>query len=181
MKIQVLIVLVVSLFAATSIAAQQSPPVADDCKDLDVVNYAPPASVLLKERIVIRKATDTVVPSPAITEGAEKSSPQGTARLIFLDQPNVMKKGPWNTKARIVGNKAHSVDLMIEFRDHANQAVHADWLNEKLLFLRVWWGRLVSTDLILNVETGVPVYAEEASYHTIVMPCDEKRRTYKQR
>lgn len=38
----------------------------------------------------------------------------------------------------------------------------------------------MSTDLILNLETGEPIYVEEASYHDLVTPCDEKRKTQKQ-
>jgi hypothetical protein len=179
MKTRVLILLFVSLCTSAFVEAQQNAPTSDDCRDLDVVSYASPDAVPLKERIIITKVTEQPVSAPAGDEETGKRSPQGTARLIFLDQPDFMKKGPWSTKARIVGNKAHPLNLAIEFRDHANQAVYADWLNEKLLFLRVWRGRLVSTDLILNVDTGEPIYVEEASYHNLVMPCDEKRRTHK--
>lgn len=179
MKTLVLILLFASLCSPAFVEARQNTPTSDDCRDLDVVNYTAPAVVPLKDHIIIRKTTDKSVPPPSTDEETEKRSPQGTSRFVFLDQPDFMKNGPWSTKARIVGSKAHPINLTIEFRDHANQAVHVDWLNEKLLFLRVWWGRLVSTDLILNVETGEPFYVEEANYHTIVMSCDEKRRTQK--
>ncbi len=163
----------------TSANAQQSAPSSDECNDLDAITYTSPSIVPLKDRIIINKTTDKT-PLLSIDEELLKISPQGTSRLIFVDQPDFMKKGPWSTKARIVGNKAHPVNLTIEFRDHANQAIRVDWLNEKLLFLRVWWGRVVSTDLILNVETGERIYAEEANYDNIIMPCDQKRAIQKQ-
>jgi hypothetical protein len=163
--------LFVALYSLALVQAQENTP-SDDCSDLDVINYTSPAAVRVKDRIVIKKMTDKFSPPQSADEEAEKRSPQGTSRLIFLDQPNFMKNGPWHTKARIIGNKAHTVNLLIEVRDHANQSVHADWLNEKLLFMRVWWGRLVSTDLILNVETGEPIYMEEASYHNTIIPCN---------
>lgn len=178
MKSLLRILLFVSLCLSGWVQAQES-STSDDCRELDLINYSSPVAVRLKDRIVIKKMTDKFSPPQSVDEEAEKRSPQGTSRIIFLDQPNFMKNGPWHTKARIIGNKAHPVKLLIEFRDHANQSVHTDWLNEKLLFMRVWWARLVSTDLILNVETGEPIYMEEASYHNIIMPCNEKRSIQK--
>jgi hypothetical protein len=57
---------------------------------LDVVNYTSPAVVPLKDHIIIKKTADKSVPPPATDEKTEKRSPQGTARLIFLDQPDFM-------------------------------------------------------------------------------------------
>jgi len=34
------------------------------------------------------------------------------------------------------------------------------WINEKLLFFRVWWGRLMMTDVIFDVEQERVVYSE---------------------
>jgi len=34
------------------------------------------------------------------------------------------------------------------------------WINEKLLFMRPWWGRIAATDLIYDVEAEKVVYAE---------------------
>jgi hypothetical protein len=34
------------------------------------------------------------------------------------------------------------------------------WINEKLLFMRPWWGRILGTDLIYDVEAERIVYAE---------------------
>jgi hypothetical protein len=36
----------------------------------------------------------------------------------------------------------------------------ARWMNEKLLFVRVWWGRVLGSDLILDVETEQLLYHE---------------------
>jgi hypothetical protein len=38
------------------------------------------------------------------------------------------------------------------------------WINEKLLFLRPWWGRIAATDLILDVETERFIYEESVTY-----------------
>ena len=34
------------------------------------------------------------------------------------------------------------------------------WINEKLLFMRPWWGRIAATDLIYDVEAERMIYAE---------------------
>jgi hypothetical protein len=38
------------------------------------------------------------------------------------------------------------------------------WVSEKLLFLRIVWGRVSFTDLLLDVELGRPIYQEQARY-----------------
>jgi hypothetical protein len=38
--------------------------------------------------------------------------------------------------------------------------VHARWINEKLLFVRVWWGRALGSDLIIDVEREKVLYHE---------------------
>ncbi len=179
MRIVVLCLFLVATSLPAVATAKQHTPASDDCRDLNIVRYESPAANHLKENIVIKKMTDKFIAPSTVDEDTEKISPQGTARLIFTEQPDFTKTGIWNTKARIIGNTAHPVNLMLEFKDHANQYVLADWLNEKLIFLRVWWGRLVSTDLILNVETGEPLYVEQAEYHDLVIPCEEKRRNMK--
>jgi len=34
------------------------------------------------------------------------------------------------------------------------------WLNEKLIFMRAWWGRIAATDLIFDVEREKVIHAE---------------------
>lgn len=37
------------------------------------------------------------------------------------------------------------------------------WVNEKLLFMRPWWGRIAGTDLIYDVESEKIIYAESVT------------------
>jgi hypothetical protein len=87
-----------------------------------------------------------------------------------------MHPGPWNTVLYVFGNRARPVRLRISFRDHGNGGVHAQWINEKLLFADVWWGRIASTDLIINVDNSNVLYVEDADYGSIIMPCSEKTK-----
>lgn len=152
-----------------------------ECRELDHVLYGPPAIVPLSDRIVISVSSASELTASPPHGAAEERSPQGTARLILTEQPDFMQEGPWTTKLAVVGNRARPLGLTIEIRDHGNNSVDTQWLNEKLLFLRVWWGRIVSTDLVLNVETGDPVYAEEASYQSLILPCEAKVQQLRQR
>ncbi len=62
--------------------------------------------------------------------------------------------------------------LKLRVVDHASGGVQVQWLNEKLLFVEVWWGRIASTDLILDVSTKTFLYREMAEYGEMVQPCD---------
>lgn len=43
------------------------------------------------------------------------------------------------------------------------------WINEKLLFIRSWWGRIVATDVIYDVENEKVLYKEEVRDGRIIM------------
>jgi len=38
------------------------------------------------------------------------------------------------------------------------------WINEKLLTVRVWWGRIAATDVIIDVEAEKIIYSEMVEY-----------------
>jgi hypothetical protein len=81
------------------------------------------------------------------------------------------KQGPWNTTLYI-GSRSEGKKpfLKVTITEHGN-TFGAEWINEKLLFIRVWWGRIVSSDLLLNVEQGSLLYAEDANYSQLVSHC----------
>ena len=49
--------------------------------------------------------------------------------------------------------------LRIEFSQLFGLA-EVKWINEKLLIMRPWWGRIAATDLIYDVEAEKVIYAE---------------------
>jgi hypothetical protein len=101
--------------------------------------------------------------------GTLNKSPQGT-RWLSQSDPDFTQDGPWTTTI-LIGDHSGSV-LKLTFPQHGNEGIHSDWLNEKLLFMRVWLGRIVSLDLILDVEKGALVYSEEANYDDFIQPCE---------
>ncbi len=113
----------------------------------------------------MEKVASTMKPLGAALD----KSPQGT-RWISRSRPDYTKNGPWST-AILVSDHQGAI-LKLTFPDHASGGVQSDWLNEKLLFLRVWLGRIVSLDLIVDVEKGSLFYSEEANYVDFIEPCE---------
>jgi hypothetical protein len=120
------------------------------------------------DKIVVRKATSIDLPVPT---GEKKFSPQRT-RWLVVKAPNFMKAGPWVTTVSVRGINSDNPLLELSLVDHGSGGVQTEWLNEKLLFVRVWWGRIVSTDLILDVEQMTFPYREMANYGDFTQPCD---------
>jgi hypothetical protein len=177
MRVAILFFISVSAIAGAK-AWGAEPQQSEDCEGLNEVLYRTPQSVPIKDRVIISLTKEQLAKSVANSKN-EKSSEQGTVRLVFLEQPDFTKNGPWSTKVLILGNEARPIGITIEIREHGNSPVRCEWLNEKLLFVRVWWGRVVSTDLILDIETLKPIYLEEADYYRLILPCDQKRELQK--
>lgn len=97
-------------------------------------------------------------------------SPQQT-RWFVETEPDYTKPAPWNTSIVISAGpkgKAFRLDVL----DHSNGSVAVHWLNEKLLFIQVWWGRVASTDMVFDASTGRFPYREMANYDETMNPCE---------
>ena len=44
--------------------------------------------------------------------------------------------------------------MVVELRNHGNATAYAVWVNEKLVLVRVWWGRVLGADLLVDAERG---------------------------
>jgi len=108
-------------------------------------------------------------PATALIMGDKQFSPQRT-RWMIISKPDFMKAGPWTTVIW-VRNADRGVPEMLTFVDHGSGGVNVQWLNEKLLYGSVWWGRIVSTDFIFDFEKKEFIYREMASYGQLVQPC----------
>lgn len=51
---------------------------------------------------------------------------------------------------------------------YPNFPVQARWINEKLVFIRVWWGRVVGSDFIFDAEAGRFIHEEMVNDGTIL-------------
>jgi hypothetical protein len=81
-----------------------------------------------------------------------------------------MKPGPWTTRV-YVGSGDQEAGLVLTAVDHASGGLNVRWMNEKFLYGQVWWGRIYSTDFILDVEARKFIYREMAHYGELIEPC----------
>lgn len=126
------------------------------------VGYSAAASELLA-RISIARVDLTDEDIAALA--ARPRFPSGLGDRVLLSSPaDTMQPGPWTSRFTILDAPGSRAAVIMEFRDHASYGVSHAWLNDKLLFLRVWWGRIVSTDCVLDLETLRFIYAEDAHY-----------------
>lgn len=128
------------------------------------VRYRPSGSSF-DDKIILAETND-----PTVLHSAETRSPQGT-RYLMLTNPDFNKPGPWSTTVLIGGVGIQGRLLKLSFIDHASGGVSVQWLNEKLVFVEVWWGRIASTDLIFDVNSKTFLYKETAEYGDLMQPC----------
>ena len=91
--------------------------------------------------------------------------------MVHLD-PDYMKSGPWNTTLIIGDRTTRKPFLKAEFLDHGD-TFDAKWLNENLIWIQVWWGRVASSDLILDVSKKQFIYNQLAQYGEVTF-CKEE-------
>jgi len=161
-------------FALLAAAFQSSTPTPvpvtpPKCEDR-LVAYAP-LGEHARSRISIERPADPR--RPPVGPAARQQSPQGT-RWLLVVEPDFTHPGPWDTTLAVFGNPTGAETLRVGFRDHGSSGVRATWLNEKLLFVQVWWGRIASSDLVLDVERGAPLYVEDADLAAFLGPCEER-------
>ena len=136
------------------------------CRDQQV-NYRE-APLGIREKIQVGQSVK--IPGP---DAAKKRipSPQGTRWFIEVDPDYTSTKTPWTTTIYIGNNLGSEIAVEAVFRDHGN-TFSAHWINEKLLFVQVWWGRIASSDIILDVNQGTVIYHELANYSELIEPCE---------
>jgi hypothetical protein len=106
------------------------------------------------ERIALAKAdVDRLAELP-------KESTNSSSRLVEED-PDTMHDGSWKTTLYIVDDVDTNHCVRVELTDHKSGGVKHEWLNDKILFVEVWWGRIAYTDFILNIETLRFLYIED--------------------
>lgn len=166
MKIPALLSVSSCLVVLSSFARAQSLPA---CNAAQVTYEAAPRDI--EDRIKVEKVARNSNP-PAT--GTRVNSIQGTRWLVEVD-PNYMRTGPWTTTLYVGDSDTSRAYLIASFKDHGN-TFSAHWINEELLFVQIWWGRIASSDLILDVTSGRFIYDRLANYGQTVEPCTQKNR-----
>jgi hypothetical protein len=93
---------------------------------------------------------------------------------MWIRNPDTSKPGPWHAALIVDAEGSTRPTLLIE--DVAGP-ITPRWINEKLIFVRVTWGRIAFSDLILDAEKGELIYHERASdgqiaYQQFQTSCD---------
>lgn len=116
-------------------------------------------------KFLVESPKDLKTPFPT---GEKVYSPQHTHWLIEAPA-DYMKPGPWTTRF-YVGTGQSQTETLLTVIGHGN-TISATWVNEKLLFGQVWWGRIYSTDFIFDIAQRKFIYREMAHYGELVQPC----------
>ena len=103
----------------------------------------------LAERIVLHPVEDSLF------DGEKVASPN-RAGAFWSMPPDFTEEPPWTTTFYVQHEAGET--LRLAFLDHANVAPTARWINDELLYVNVWWGRIAGTDLVLDVPSGEFLY-----------------------
>lgn len=78
----------------------------------------------------------------------------------------IVEGGRPSGRVTAYAEKDHLVD--IDFTElYGLSDVH--WVNEKLIFVRAWWGRIAATDILFDVETEKVIYTETVTNGSLAM------------
>jgi hypothetical protein len=153
---------------ATTIGVDESTSTAQ-CVDRDRVGYEPVSASRVRSIKLERLSFQDV--EQRLATGSNQS-PHATGRLV-VEAADMTKDGPWSTTVYAVTDSPHRSGVKMVFVDHGSGGVRPTWVNEKLVFVQVWWGRIRSSDLIVDVPNAEFVYKEDADYITTILPhCD---------
>jgi hypothetical protein len=94
------------------------------------------------------------------TPGEPAVSPNGAYRF-WVRQPETAEPGPWGAGLIVDTEQPQRPTLLFE---QVAQPIEPRWINEKLIYVRVVWGRVAYSDLILDVEQPALIYHEQAIY-----------------
>ncbi|MDP9141737.1 MAG: hypothetical protein M3O62_13195 [Pseudomonadota bacterium] len=113
----------------------------------------------------VSKSVQAQLEPPVFTEEKSRHS-----RML---KPDTMRTGPWTTTIYVYEGTGTEPILAIKVAEHANAGPYVTWINEKLLHIVAFWGRIAGSELILDVEKMKWIYAEDAHYGQMVEPCRE--------
>lgn len=115
---------------------------------------SPPLYLPLGEELLANVSVDQLVIS---FDGETTSSPNGL-RSYWAVFPDFTQEGPWSTVVYVADAYEAGEALRVRINRHANVAPVVRWINDELLYLQVWWGRIAASDLVLDVVTGEFIY-----------------------
>lgn len=131
----------------------------DPSERSDILSYSKPSSESLRQ-IKVERVSLTKEQLHTLN-ALPKSKTENGMRWLVEEKPDTMRDGPWNTRLYIFERDDTNHCVRVELIDHASYEVKYNWLNEKMLFVSVPWGRIAWTDFVLNTETLRFAYIED--------------------
>lgn len=93
----------------------------------------------------------------------EKVLSSNKAYWYIVRLPDTKKPGPWSAEILIFNERDYLIK--INLADYAaTYTVTTNWINEKLLYVQLWWGRILGTCFIFDVEKEKIVTKEMVHY-----------------
>src|SRR3954470_3506103 len=89
--------------------------------------------------------------SKELLEGNDIRSTQGT-REVRESTFQAVRAGSYESTLQVVDVPTRKEIAEIKIAN-LNAVPQLRWINEKLLFVQIWWGTFASSDLIVNVDT----------------------------
>lgn len=84
---------------------------------------------------------------------------------FYVKEPNTLRDGPWTTEI-FVSNERKEI-THISLIDHKDYERRVEWINEKLIYVSIWWGRVLGTYFIYDVESEKVIIKEMMNDGTI--------------
>lgn len=160
------------LFALTAAVTAGGAQAGPRC-DAVGVNYSAPRLVPLAGHVaVVHLGERPAHALPAADAAPGVRSPQQTAAFHRLPVPARPAGGARVQAVDVYTTQGPVQAWRLSFTD-AGGEVELQWLNEDLIFIRAWWGRIVATDLLFELSNGRFLYAREANYGALTAPCEE--------
>jgi hypothetical protein len=103
------------------------------------------------DRIIIKRI-------PAIEIKSEKIFSPNKAYWFSIIDPNYSKSMTRNVQIDIFNERDYHISLQL--MEIGNYVLQTKWVNEKLLYVRTWWGRVLGFDLLFDVEKEQIIYKE---------------------
>ena len=148
--------LVVALAAGLPVRAASAQPfhTGPECWDGPRFYHAGPPDAELAGRLHLIETPAT--PPSVSMPSAETVSPNGAYRF-WVRNPDTTKPRPWGAGIIVDNERKQRLTLLIE---DVAQPIAPRWINEKLIQMRVSWGRVAFSDLILDVERAEIIFHE---------------------
>ncbi|HKW29546.1 MAG TPA: hypothetical protein VJT54_09430 [Verrucomicrobiae bacterium] len=125
----------------------------------ETVIYSKPSSESLQKIKIERISLTYEQLAKSVVEPEDKR--ESGPPLLAEERPVWTRDGPWNTRLYIFNSTDTNRCVCVELLDHGAYEIHHTWLNDKMLFVEVPWGRLAWTDFVLNTKTLRFAYIED--------------------